>query len=145
MTLNAGTTKGTLTSGSATFCAAVLAEIHGSPVQSATTTFRQVRAIASRRVNHISGTTISLVSATELATQVRVAAIPMDLGRSSFCSTYSASTTVSGYLSVEKEVTGLSGMLAMVANGSFGQPSTCGLTESTESVPGSGLYGRGGY
>jgi hypothetical protein len=145
MTLNAGTTRWTLTAGSATFCATALAENHGSPVQSATTTFRQVRGIASRRVNHISGSTISLASATELATQVRVAAIPMDLGRSSFCKTYSASTTVSGYLAVEKELTGLSAMLASVAKGSFGQPSICGLTESTESVPGSGLYGRGGY
>jgi hypothetical protein len=145
MMLNAGTTKWTLTSDSAIFRAAGLAGIHGSPAQSATTTFRQMRGIASRRVTHISGTTISLASATELATQVRVAAIPMDLGRSSFCSTYSASTTVSGYLAAMAVVTPVAVAPAIVANGSFGQPSICGLTESTESVPGSGLYGRGGY
>jgi hypothetical protein len=92
----------------------------------------------------LSKSAISLASTAELATQVGVAAIPMDLNSSRFCNTYRVSTTVSGYLTAGKEETEPSEMQAMVANGFFVRPLESGRHEASESVPVSGLYGRGG-
>jgi hypothetical protein len=155
MKLRTGTSTWSLADGSAMFCATGLAGRHGSPVQSATATFRQDRRSASpgnqglrnddgRVLIQLSKSTISLASTTELATQVGVAAIPMDLNSSRSCNTYRVSTTVSGYLTAGKEETVPSEIQAIVANGFFVQPLESGRNGVSESVPVSGLYGRGG-